>query len=105
MLWVPLKSKLTVREAAHVIVQLERDGHQVLQARPVVGRTGEALLLQKKGYNQRKGQTGGFHLKSPPAHVEVAKFGGNPCQRKPQGDICSVYLGCLEMQHFVRLYC
>ena len=38
---------------------------------------------------------GKLHLKSTPAHVEMAEFGGNPCQRKPQGDICSVYLGRL----------
>ena len=38
---------------------------------------------------------GKLHLKGTPAHVEMAKFGGNPCQRKPQGDICSVYLGRL----------
>ena len=45
MLWIPLKGELAVGEAAHVVVQLEGDGHQVFQARPVVGRTGEALLL------------------------------------------------------------
>ena len=45
MLRVPLESELAVGEAAHVVVQLEGDGHQVFQARPVVGRTGEALLL------------------------------------------------------------
>ena len=43
------------------------------------------------------------HLKSTPAHMEMTKFGGHPCQREPQGDVCSVYLGRLEMQHFVYL--
>ena len=81
MLWVSLQSKLTVSEAAHVVVQLEGDGHQVLQARPVVGRTGETLLLKKcccytlkhlgkKGLTtKRKGLKGEFYLKSTPAHV------------------------------------
>ena len=37
MLWIPLKGELAVGEAAHVVVQLEGDHHQVLKAWPVVG--------------------------------------------------------------------
>ena len=37
MLWVSLESELAVGEAAHVVVQLEGDHHQVLKAWPVVG--------------------------------------------------------------------
>ena len=37
MLWIPLKGELAVGEAAHVVVQLEGDHHQVLKAWPVGG--------------------------------------------------------------------
>ena len=56
-----------------------------------------------RSFNKKASPKNAPHLKSTPAHMEMTKFGGHPCQRKPQGDVCSVYLRRLKMQHSVYL--